>query len=225
MIDTPFLLCDVETSGLDPRGAVLLEIGLAVVSPDLDMVDRRSWVVPYMPASVGHVRAKADPIVQAMHDTSGLWKACTTDLPGRGLSHLSAALDAASGLWRSAWPAHQEVLDWVAAHAADPAIPLTGSSVHFDQRWLEVWFPEILEGRTHRLPDPSGLREMLDRWKPCGPQIVAGRPPARKLHRVDPDIDDTLGEMRHYRDALGLGPRPAGSGIPSFVSGGRVTIL
>jgi oligoribonuclease (3'-5' exoribonuclease) len=211
MTDTPFLLCDLETSGLRPGRAVLLEVGFALVSPDLEIVERASWVAPYGPPTLRTIRDDASPVVQDMHDGSGLWEACATAEGEPRLTHLSAMEAVYSqGSWRSEWPAHREILDWVATHAADPDIPLTGSSVHFDARWLEAWFPEVLEGRTHRLPDPSGLREMLDRWGPRGPQIVASRPPARKVHRVDPDLDDTLAEMAYYRDALGLGPNRLG---------------
>jgi oligoribonuclease len=202
----PLLMVDVETSGLDPRTAVLLEVGFAVVTPDRDIVERASWVVPYTPGSIANARRRADPIVQAMHDTSGLWKACASDRAGSGVGYLSALDAAHDDGWRYQWPAHREVIDWVTTHAGDPQIPLCGSSVHFDKHWLEMWFPEITTGRTHRLPDPSGMRELLQRWGPRGREIVESRPAARKLHRVDPDIDDTLAELRHYRDALGLTP-------------------
>jgi oligoribonuclease len=206
----PLLMVDVETSGLDPRTAVLLEVGFAVVNPDLDIIERASWVVPYRPKSVDGCRHNCNPVVQEMHDASGLWDACRAT-EWRALTYLSA-LDAVYGpSWRPDWSAHREILDWVATHAGDPQIPLCGSSVHFDKRWLDVWFPEITIGRTHRLPDPSGMRELLQRFGPRGREIVESRPAARKLHRVDPDLDDTLAELRHYRDALGFTPEVGAS--------------
>jgi oligoribonuclease len=204
--DTPFLFCDVETTCLDEQAdhAAILEIGFALVSPDLDVIERASWVMPHFRTMIDHFRAEADQVVRDMHDASGLWDACV------------AAFE------DDAHPPHPlgEACAWVATHASDPTIPLTGSSVHFDARWLDRFgTAAVMAGRTHRLPDPSGLREMLDRWKPRGPQIVAGRPPARKLHRVDADIDDTIAEMRYYRDALGLGaPPPVWTATPNVMA-------
>jgi oligoribonuclease len=174
------------------------------------MIERASWVVPYTTEAIADFRSSAGPVVQAMHAASGLWDECDHGVDG-GLTWMSAmgVRNDVGGSWSRKWPEHREVLDWVTERAGDPGIPLCGSSVHFDKRWLEVWFPEIVEGRTHRLPDPSGMRELLERCGPRGREIVATRPAARKVHRVNPDMDDTLAELRHYRDAFVAGATAA----------------
>lgn len=190
-VDTqvPFLAVDIETTSLDERHGHILEIGLALVTPDLDITARASWITGNPRSRIDDMRAGADPTVRDIHDASGLWQ---------------ASID----VWDAG---HRRVTDmaeihaerWVSTHAHDPRIPLLGSSVHFDRRWLTHHAPRILRNRTHRIVDVSTVRELLDRW---APDIVATRPPAAKRHRVDPDLDDTVAELRHYRTHLGLTP-------------------
>lgn len=184
---TPLLFVDLETTGLDPRTrwAGILELGLRLVDgDDLDVVQSASWVVTYRPATVATMRAAADDYVRGMHDASGLWRECSR-------------LDPA--------PIHPftDALQWVRMVAADPAIPLCGSSVHFDRGWLAVHLPRILEGRTHRLADVSSMREILLRFGEPGRALVEARPrPQEAAHRVDADLDATLAELRHYRAGI-----------------------
>lgn len=208
MTDTrvPLLFVDLETTCLDERSpdARILEVGVALTSPDLDVIERASWVVPFDTSTVRWMMGRADEWVLAQHSTSGLWDACTAACDGspRHSSHLGGLI----GVWEAAE-------EWMIRHAPDAAIPLTGSSVHFDYRWLREFNSPLLKAvdpetggyvnRTHRLPDSSSTREWLARW---APHIVAGAPGGRKLHRVDPDIEDSIEEARYYRDALGLAP-------------------
>ena len=62
--DVPFLFVDVETDTTDAAHAHLLEVGFAVVTPDLrDVTARASWVVPYAPATLDTIRRQAAPVV------------------------------------------------------------------------------------------------------------------------------------------------------------------
>lgn len=202
---TPLLVVDLETTGLDERADYLLEIGLAVVTHDLTTVTARaSWVVPWPATLLIPARARSHETVRDMHDATGLWDECMT-------AHEQGH--------RTPVPA---ITAWVAEHTT-PAMPLTGSSVHFDARWLALWAPTVVRDRTYRLVDVSAIREWLART-PVGAPIVAARPPSAKTHRVDPDIDDTLSELRHYRDALGLFPAPAGDAAPVAVMPGQTSL-
>lgn len=203
----PVLMVDLETTCIDPDtdDSAVLEIGAAVVSPDLDVVARASWVVPYSPAEVARLREFADPFVRDMHDASGLWAACAT----AGFLH-PPCIEGRKGGVAELWA---PISNWVCAHVPDPAVPLAGSSVHFDAGWLREFDIPLLYGvdpdtgrekpRTHRLADVSAVREWLARWSPG---IVEAAPGSRRLHRVDPDLDDTISEARYYRDALGFAP-------------------
>lgn len=195
---TPLLLVDLETTGLDPRAplAAILELGLRLVDgDDLDVLQSASWVIPYRPEHVTRLRLASSDYVRDMHDASGLWEACA----------------AAS---RAGTPLHPftDARQWLRMVAPDDAVPLCGSSVHFDRAWLEVHLPVVLAGRTHRLADVSAMRELLQRFGPEGRALVEARPrPQEVAHRVDADLDATLDELRHYRDAIGglLAGRPS----------------
>lgn len=183
------LFVDLETTGLDPRAryAGILEIGLRLVSPDLDVLAARSWVVPYPGEWIRTARAAADEPVREMHDASGLWTECAD----------RAFVDADHPF--------VDALRWVRTLEARE-VPLAGSSVHFDRGWLDRHLPRLLEGRTHRLADVSAMRELLARFGPTGRRLVATRPSAPvKAHRVDPDLDASLAELRHYRNVIVTG--------------------
>lgn len=186
---TPLLFVDLETTGLDPRAryAGILEIGLRLVSPDLEVLAARSWVVPYPEEWIRTARAAADEPVREMHDASGLWTECAD----------RAFVDADHPF--------VDALRWVRTLEARD-VPLAGSSVHFDRGWLDRHLPRLLEGRTYRLVDVSSTRETLARFGPAGHRLAATRPSAPvKAHRVDPDLDASLAELRHYRDAIAHG--------------------
>jgi oligoribonuclease len=51
----------------------------------------------------------------------------------------------------------------------------------------------------YRNIDVSSFKEMAARW---WPSIVVARPPDRKMHRVIPDIEDSIEELRYYRDCI-----------------------
>lgn len=184
---TDLLFVDLETTGLEPQYGKILEIGYVLTTPDLAVKDRASWVIPYPAEMVRSLRDNAPEVVRVMHDASGLWQACA-DADGK--IPVAGAGPAVVALARD-WPIQR----------AEGDVPLAGSSVHFDRAWLaeHTHFDKVLSGRTHRLADVSAMREFLERWVP---HVVEARPPAVKRHRVDSDLDDTLSEVRHYRQAI-----------------------
>ena len=186
MTDLLALGINLETTGLTDdqpgglyRGGRILEIGLALVRPDLTI--HAAWhqvIRPDVPVEI--LRAECLPVVREMHDASGLWTECE-----QGAPLADAVADA---------------LDWVAGHGVQRGeLPLFGSSVHTDREWLKHGKAGEIERYAHyRNIDVSSVRELAACWYPGW--VPDTRP--RKAHRVLSDLQDTLGELRCYRDHL-----------------------
>ena len=184
IVDTPILWCDIETTGLDPARGAILEVGFRLTGPDLKTVTEASWVIHHGESVAADLVPNSHPTVRAMHGKNGLW--------------------VESALQRRTPSEPRAIREWLTTLDLE-GVPLAGSSVHFDAAWLGVHLPAGLDcmGMSHRHVDVSSWREMLQRTIP-GAQIIASRPPARKLHRVMPDIDDSIMELAHYMARLGL---------------------
>jgi len=194
MTGAPWLLeTDVETNGTG-RGVHVLEVGFRVLDRDLEALAEQAWVVPYTPAWVAALQARVDPVVQDMHDRSGLWVACMQE------AERSDRYDPADHVdeWHESLVG--EIAEWVAVNAPGK-LRLCGSSVHHDRDWLIDFVPGFADMIHHRVVDVSTVKSLVEEW---WPELAQGRPEPRKRHRVLPDMEDTSAEMAFYRSRLGL---------------------
>ena len=195
MSGTPWLLfVDVETSGLDEERRHLLEVGFRVTDAELRTISEASWVVPWDEDGIRvHVRTSADPGVDKMHETSGLWAECSVPAAHGGISVVSLVR------WNfEQWAVR--ITDWLLAHDAK-GLPLAGSSVGFDRRWLDSWIPGFEYIPHYRSVDVSSLKILAEEW---APDRLTDRPVPARRHRVMSDLDDTVSELAFYRQVLGL---------------------
>lgn len=171
---------DIETTGLDDIRNVILEIGFVVTDLDLNILDSIS-VVLWHDYYQEHFD-NCDPFVKAMHDKSGLFVECAE----KGIT-LDAAGKALSG-WLSEWK-------------VDPTQdPVCGSSVHFDRGFMSEHLPDIDAMFFYRDIDISSIKELCRRYNPDLFARLDETTTPKKLHRVLPDIQDTLGEAQFYLD-------------------------
>lgn len=76
-------------------------------------------------------------------------------------------------------------------------VPLTGSSVHFDQKFVEEYFPTFAQSIHYRIIDVSTLTQLAQRHNPA--LLVSNHcPEDRKLHRVLPDLADSINKYKFY---------------------------
>lgn len=200
--DVAFVLVDVETTGLTGEargglraGGLLLEVGLLLVDADLTPILDWSTLIrqtPWVPGS----REMCHPRVRSMHDKSGLWAA-----------HMDGETPS-----MPAGDAEREALAWLASYGLEPGtMPMGGSSVHFDRAWLAVHMPALHDWFTHRNADVSAVREIAAALN--GGPIDTGLTP-RGVHRVLPDMLDTLDLLRWQRDHLfRAAPSPLTGGV------------
>lgn len=191
---TVLLWCDLETSGLDPRQGVILEIGLALSDDDLNIVSEDSWVV--QPPSMA-VFDRAVPEVIQMHMDNGLLPEL---MAGNGCS-LSEATSLAMRWWA-------DKVDYrMLATPNDEKLPMCGSTIGFDRKWLEQHCSMISDLFHYRSIDVSSIKELIRRWWP----EALFPSSAVKPHRSLADIHNSIAELAHYRDVLGLGTKPTDS--------------
>lgn len=136
------LWTDIETTGLDERGGLLLELGLLLTGgpeargfPELATFE----VVIGYPDIRSRIRSD---YVREMHEANGL-----LDEVERSIVTLAEA--------------EQRAITWVRNREA-VGLPMAGSSPHFDRRWLREHMPELHDLYHHRMVDTTTLRILFD---------------------------------------------------------------
>lgn len=170
---------DFETTGLDPRKGLPLEVAVVLTEPDLTTIWEQSFVIHW---SLTELPLKElSPFILDMHSKNGL-------------------LDE---VYRSGWDIKEvdiRVSDLIQNEfeIGDLKPPLAGSTISFDRSWLEVWMPDTTSVLHYRNFDVSTFKEAARRWKP----EVALPTPETEAHRALPDIRESIEAARHYRDSL-----------------------
>jgi oligoribonuclease len=176
---------DLETTGLDPETDVILEVGAVVTDDDLNVLEQYAEL-----PSIGEATwrgVKPSDVVYEMHRQSGLWEARNDERRKPPLAVVE-------------WKLLRIVDEFTTeGWTAGELIPLGGSSVGFDRAFCKRYLPEFEAALHYRNVDISAVRELARRWRP---DLTEREPEARKLHRVIPDLDDTLALARFYRDEL-----------------------
>jgi len=158
-----FVFVDLETTGLDDGLCEIIEVGLAVVSPDLEKVSARSWLVKPAQCSV-------DVEARIMHEESGLWREV--------VEH---------GLLREY--VEKEALSFLKAQGVAPGErPMTGNSVHFDRRFLFRHMRALHDFFHYRNIDVSTVRQLMQLW--CEYENKKKKPAHRALADIENSIEE-----------------------------------
>lgn len=172
---------DVETTGLEPRGNVLLEVGIILTDDALNEIDRTSVTIT-PPATI---RLIMKPEVLEMHD-SGIGNGLLAECFDKGLEREDAMFT---------------LIRWLNDRVEEPPI-MAGSTVDFDRYWLKAKM-SLLEQQFHyRSINVSSLKEINVRWG-----FADEWNNDRKTHRALDDLEDSIAELRHYSAALNIGPQ------------------
>ncbi len=175
---------DLEMTGLDPDRHVILEIAGVVTAPDLTVLANGPVLAVHRTAAE---LARADDWSLRTHQASGL------------LDRVHASSDSCAEVER-------QVLAFFQAWIPPGASPLCGNSIHHDRLFLRREMPALHAFFHYRNIDVSTLKELVQRWYP--PAFHA--PAKRSEHRAQADIQESIAELRWYRDQVWV--RPPGSG-------------
>jgi oligoribonuclease len=168
-------------TGLDLARDALIEVAVLVTDSELNVLGEGvDVIIAPPPAALDQM----SEFVTTMHASSGLLDALAD---GVSLAEAEAA-----------------VLAYVRTYVpeADKS-PLAGNSVGTDRAFLARDMPE-LEGHLHyRNVDVSSIKELARRWYP---RTFFASPEKRGHHRALGDIQDSINELRFYREAVFVAP-------------------
>ncbi|WP_084623004.1 oligoribonuclease [Nocardioides sp. CF8] len=173
---------DCEMTGLNLETDALVEVAALVTDFDLNVLGDGIDVLIRPP------QAALDQMidfVRHMHVSSGLLE----ELEGGTTME----------------DAEQQVLAYIKEHCPDGSRPpLGGNTVATDRSFLARDMP-TLEGFLHyRNVDVSSIKELARRWYP---RTYFAAPAKRGNHRALADIQESIEELRYYREAVFV-PQP-----------------
>ena len=173
---------DCEMTGLDLGADALIEVAALVTDFDLNVLGDGVDIVIKPPAAALEQMVE---FVRTMHETSGL------------LEVLEGGTTLAD--------AEEQVLAYVREHCPDGSRPpLGGNTVATDRAFLARDMP-TLEGFLHyRNVDVSSIKELSRRWYP---RAYFASPAKKGNHRALADIQESIEELRYYREAVFV-PQP-----------------
>jgi oligoribonuclease len=168
---------DCEMTGLDLSADALIEVAALVTDFDLNVLGEGVDLVIKPPAEA---LDQMGDFVRTMHEKSGL------------LAELDGGMTLAA--------AEEQVLAYVKEHCPNGSRPpLAGNTVATDRSFLSRDMP-VLEGFLHyRIVDVSSIKELARRWFP---RAYFQAPTKRGNHRALADIQESIEELRYYREAI-----------------------
>jgi len=172
---------DCEMTGLDLTQDALVEVAALVTDFDLTVLGAGVEVVIRPPDAA---LAVMGDFVRQMHTDSGLLDRLAE---GTTLAH-----------------AQDQVFAYVQEWVSEPRrAPLGGNTVSTDRAFLQRDMPR-LEGHLHyRIIDVSSIKELARRWFP---RAYYASPAKTGGHRALGDIQDSINELRYYRQAVFAAP-------------------
>jgi oligoribonuclease len=172
---------DCEMTGLDLRADALIEVAALVTDFDLNVLGTGVDLIVKPPAEA---LDQMTDFVRTMHETSGL------------LSQLEQGM--------ALGEAEEQVLAYVHEHCGQHARPpLAGNSVATDRAFLARDMPDLESFLHYRIVDVSSIKELARRWFP---RAYFQAPAKRGNHRALADIQESIEELRYYREAVFVAP-------------------
>ncbi len=168
---------DCEMTGLDLMADALIEVAALVTDFDLNVLGDGIDLIIKPPAEA---LDQMGDFVRNMHTESGL------------LTQLEHGITMAD--------AEQQVLDYIKLHCPDGSRPpLAGNTVATDRSFLIRDMPTLEAFLHYRIVDVSSIKELSHRWFP---RAYYQAPSKRGNHRALADIQESIEELRYYREAV-----------------------
>jgi oligoribonuclease len=173
---------DCEMTGLDLRTDALIEVALLMTDAELNVVGDGVDLVIKPPQEA--LDTMPD-VVRTMHTTSGL------------LDELPAGITLAE--------AEEQLLAAVRQYVPEVRkAPLCGNSIATDRGFIARDLPVLDDHLHYRMIDVSSIKELARRWYP---RVYFASPAKKGGHRALADIQESIDELRYYREALFV-PQP-----------------
>ena len=194
---------DCEMTGLDLGADALIEVAALVTDFDLNVLGEGVDLIVKPPAEAID---QMNDYVRDMHDKSGLLRELDTGI----------TLD----------QAEEQVLAYVREHCPDGSRPpLAGNTVATDRAFLARDMPALESFLHYRIVDVSSIKELARHWFP---RAYFQSPLKRGNHRALADIQESIEELRYYREAVFVptpGPDSEAARVIAQRHGGTLTGL
>jgi oligoribonuclease len=194
---------DCEMTGLDLGADALIEVAALVTDFELNVLGEGIDVVIKPPQEAIE---QMDEFVRNMHTSSGL------------------LVELDNGVTMQ--EAEEQVLGYIRAHCPDGSRPpLAGNTVATDRAFLARDMPGLESFLHYRIVDVSSIKELSRRWYP---RAYFAAPTKRGNHRALADIQESIEELRYYREAVFVpqpGPDSARAKEIAARHGGQLTGL
>ncbi len=176
-------------TGLDLRADALVEVAALVTDFDLNVLGDGVDIIIKPPAEA---LDQMIDFVRTMHETSGL------------LTELAGGVTLAE--------AEEQVLTYIHEHCpADSRPPLAGNTVATDRAFLARDMHDLDAFLHYRIVDVSSIKELSRRWFP---RTYFAAPTKRGNHRALADIQESIEELRYYRETVFV-PSPGLESAPA----------
>ena len=176
---------DCEMTGLDLEEDGLCEIAALVTDGELNVLGEGiDIIIKPTDSQLAHM----GDFVREMHSKSGL-----LPLMAEGVTVREA---------------EEQVLEFVKQYCPTARkVPLAGNTIGTDRAFLARYMPELEQHLHYRNIDVSSFKELARRWYP---KVLYKAPAKTGNHRALADIQESIEELRYYRDALFV-PQPGPS--------------
>ncbi|XP_050075532.1 probable oligoribonuclease [Anopheles maculipalpis] len=168
---------DLEMTGLDVDNDRILEIACIVTDSQLNIIAKGPNVVINEP----------DTLLNAMND----W--CKEHHAKSGL------IEAVKKSPYTLEQAEQQVLDFVKQYCPQRSCPMAGNSIYLDRLFVMKHMPTLNEYLHYRVIDVSTVKELCKRWNR---DVHGSGPPKMFAHRSLDDIEESIKEMKYYRETF-----------------------
>ncbi len=201
LVNERLIWIDCEMTGLDMVNDALIEVAALVTDFDLNVLGEGVDIIVRPPPEA---LEQMIPFVRSMHEKSGL-----LDKLAHGVTLPEA---------------EERVLSYIREHCApDSRPPLAGNTVSTDRLFIARDMPALDAFMHYRIVDVSSIKELSRRWYP---KAYFGAPAKRGNHRALADIQESIEELRYYRDTVFVpspGPDSAAARAIAERHGGALT--
>ena len=167
---------DLEMTGLKPDSDLILEIATVVTDKHLSVLAEGPVLAIHQP----------DPVLSGMDE----WNTTQHNASGLVERVRASRCDAKS--------AEQQTLEFLRNYLEPGWSPMCGNSICQDRRFLVRHMPELAAFFHYRNLDVSSLKILAQLWVP----EVAERFEKQSTHLALADINDSIRELRFYREKL-----------------------
>jgi len=177
-----YLVCDVETTGLDAHKDALLEIACILLDEQYREIDAKQFVIRHSGRRRSFLMEHTDPYVLAMHTANGLWN----DIDGERAVERKLVDGILAG--------------WLLGNTEEgEQVRMIGNSLRLDLNFVEHHLPLTYECLSYRSMDVSAIEHFLTTNFEVEKFLGTGQP---SNHRAMDDANTCLAQLLHYREAL-----------------------